>query len=202
MSAATSFPPGPRQSSLSQASRLGQDPYAFLQACAREFGEAFTIRLPGDRLVVFWGSEAVQEILRLRPEQIVSHKTNITINLGDTSLLFLDGEPHRRERKLLVPPLHGDRITVFGELIQQLTRTAAQGWRPGDTLDLAPEFERIALSVITRCIFGVIDEQRTAELEQLVRRWTAIAFSPPVFMAGLLFEGWRVRGFLERQTIA
>ena len=78
-----------------------------------------------------------------RPEQVVSHKTNITINLGDTSLLFLDGEPHRRERKLLVPPLHGERITVFGERIQGLTREAAQRWRSDESLDLAPEFEQI-----------------------------------------------------------
>jgi cytochrome P450 len=196
------FPPGPEQSSLSQATRLGKEPYAFLRECAREFGEVFTIRLPGDRIVVCSGTEAIQDILHLRPEQIVSHKTNITINLGDTSLLFLDGEPHRRERKLLVPPLHGDRITVFGELMQELTRTAVQRWRPGDTIDLAPEFEKLALSVITRCIFGVLDERRVAELEARVRDWTAGAMSPPVFMAGLLFEGWRVRGFLERQTLA
>src|SRR5688500_12576006 len=137
------FPPGPEQSSLSQATRLGKEPYAFLRECAREFGEVFTIRLPGDRIVVCSGAEAIQEILHLRPEQIISHKTNITINLDDTSLLFLDGERHRRERRLLVPPLHGDRITVFGELMQELTRTAAQRWRPGDTIDLAPEFEKL-----------------------------------------------------------
>lgn len=202
MRLASPFPPGPEQSSLIQAKRLGTDPYAFLSACAARFGETFTIRLPGGPIVVFSDPKAIQAILRLRPEQVVSDKTNIAINLGDSSLLFLDGEPHRHERKLLAAPLHGDRITVFGELIQALTRAAVERLRSGQTLDLAAEFGSIALSVVTRCIFGVIDHRRAAELEALVKRWAAVAFSRSVFMAGLVFEGWRVRSFLERQTQA
>src|SRR5690606_29227175 len=143
--------------------------------CAAQCDVRFTLGLPVAYIVVVLGPDAIRAILRLRPVQVVSHQTNIAINLGSTSLLFLVGEPHRRERKLLMPPLHGDRITVFGEHIQALTRAATQGLRPGQTLDLCAEFERIALSVITRCIFGLIDEQRAAELEALVQRWAAVA---------------------------
>ncbi len=43
------------------------------------------------------------------------------MSIGDYSILILEGDRHRRERKLLMPPFHGDRMRAYGQTICELT---------------------------------------------------------------------------------
>ena len=93
--------------------------------------------------------------------------------LGPNSVLTLDGAEHMRQRKLLLPPFHGERIQRYGELIRETTRREMETWPVGEEFSLRPHTQRITLAVIMRAVFGVHDEQRLARFEGLIDTFTA-----------------------------
>ena len=87
---------------------------------------------------------------------------------GPNSVLTLDDAPHMRQRKLLLPPFHGERIERYGELILEMTRAEMESWPVGEPFALRPHTQRITLAVIMRAVFGVHDEERLARFEGLI----------------------------------
>ena len=88
--------------------------------------------------------------------------------LGPNSVLTLDDAPHMQQRKLLLPPFHGERIQGYGELIREMTRREMETWPVGEPFALRPHTQRITLAVIMRAVFGVHDEERLARFEVLI----------------------------------
>ena len=93
--------------------------------------------------------------------------------LGPHSVLTLDEAPHMRQRKLLLPPFHGERIERYGELIREATRREMESWPVGEPFALRPHTQRITLAVILRAVFGVDDEERLVRFERLIERFAA-----------------------------
>ena len=54
--------------------------------------------------------------------------------VGDNSLLLLSGKQHLQRRKLLMPPLHGERLLAYGDLISKITRQITDEWQIGDRI--------------------------------------------------------------------
>jgi len=52
--------------------------------------------------------------------------------LGDGSMLVVFGEPHRRQRTLMQPAFHGDRMREYGNAMRAVTSSALTQLKPGD----------------------------------------------------------------------
>ena len=77
-----------------------------------------------------------------------------------------------RQRKLLLPPFHGERIRRYGELIREITLREMESWPVGEPFALRPHTQRITLAVIMRAVFGVHDEERLARFERLIETFS------------------------------
>jgi cytochrome P450 family 135 len=88
--------------------------------------------------------------------------------LGPHSVLTLDDEPHMQQRKLLLPPFHGERVRRYGELIREATRREMERWPVGEPFALRPHTQRITLSVILRAVFGIEDPARVDRATALI----------------------------------
>ena len=75
--------------------------------------------------------------------------------LGRHSLILLDRQPHRRERRLLTPPFHGERMRAYAQVIHESTQTTCAAWPLGQAMNLTPELQNISLDVILSAVFGV-----------------------------------------------
>jgi cytochrome P450 len=113
--------------------------------------------------------------------------------LGPNSLLVLDGEPHLRARRLLLPPFHGEAIAHHARLVEQITAAEIERWPTGEEFALWPRMRAITLKVILRAVIGVRDDQRRALLERLL----------PAFAHGGVFGAltetrlpWLTRGMI------
>jgi cytochrome P450 len=167
-----SFPPGPRSSAVGQAVRYARDPLGFLTAHQRRSGDIFTIRFPFfGRIVYVARPDLVKAVFTGSPADFHAGEANATVlepALGPNSVLTLDDEPHMRQRKLLLPPFHGERIQRYGELIVEMTRQEMESWPEGEPFAMRPHTQRITLAVIMRAVFGVHDEGRLARFEGLI----------------------------------
>ena len=143
------LPPGPSESPFVQAAQFGQAPYAFLERLGRRFGPIFTIRLPGDPPRIALSEPAlIRQVFALKPEQISAARAGFPVNFGERSLLLLDGEAHRRDRALIMPPLHGERLPGYARTMRDATVRALDALRPGEEVDLLPLLQGVTLEVM------------------------------------------------------
>lgn len=172
------LPPGP---SLARAVGFIRAPFAFLEACARRYGDCFTVRFPGVPPFVFTSDpEAIRAIFTGDPEQLRAGEANAPLGafMGPQSLLFLDGAAHLRERRLLLPPFHGERMQAYGRTIAAITDRAIDRWPLGKPFPLHPSMQAITFEVILSTVFGFEEETRRAALRALLTRLFAIFSSP------------------------
>jgi cytochrome P450 len=165
-------PPGSRAPSLLQAFRYARDPLGFLVRLQRRHGDVFTLSFPFfGRLVYVADPTLVKALFTGSPEQFHAGEANATVlepAVGPNSVLTLDDAPHMRQRKLLLPPFHGERIRSYGELIREVARKQMESWPVGESFALRPHTQRITLAVIMRAVFGVHNEERLGRFEALI----------------------------------
>lgn len=114
------LPDGPQTPAFLQLSQWIASPLELLETSAQRYGDTFTLRLGRIEPMVFLSSpQAIQEIFTAAPEQFEVGRGNDILRpfLGDQSLIMLDGNRHQRQRRLLIPPFHGDRMRAYGQLI-------------------------------------------------------------------------------------
>ncbi|MGN6216329.1 MAG: cytochrome P450 [Solirubrobacterales bacterium] len=168
----TTLPPGSRAPSFVQAVRYLRDPLGFLPRHHERYGDVFTVHFPFFGKIVYVASpELVKEVFTGSPAVFHAGEANATVlepALGPNSVLTLDDEPHLRQRKLLLPPFHGDRVRRYGELMLEVTRQEMASWPVGEPFPLRPSTQRITLSVILRAVFGIHDEARVDRASGLI----------------------------------
>jgi cytochrome P450 len=165
-------PPGSRAPSAIQALRYARDPLGFLIRLQRSYGDIFTLTFPFfGRLVYVADPALVKALFTGSPGQFHAGEANATVlepAVGPNSVLTLDDAPHMQQRKLLLPPFHGERVRGYGELIREVTRKQMETWPVGEPFALRPHTQRITLAVIMRAVFGVHDEERLVRFEALI----------------------------------
>jgi cytochrome P450 family 135 len=161
---------------LLQAVRYARDPLGFLIDLQRRYGDVFVVSFPYfGRIVYVTDPELVKAVFTGPPAQFHAGEANATVlepALGPNSVLTLDDEPHMRQRKLLLPPFHGERIHRYGELIREVTLAEMESWPVGEPFALRPHTQRITLSVIMQAVFGVHDEQRLVRFQGLIETFS------------------------------
>ncbi len=197
------LPPGPRAPSVVQAAQFGSDPYGFFERCAARYGPTFTMRLPGDPpRVVTSEPELVKRALGLTADELRSDRQGIHINLGRQSVLFADGERHRRQRLAIHPVLHGEALASYAARLGSIAEAAVARWPRGGRLLLLPELQKLTAEAFVATVFGAFDGDKRAELLGLVTRWLDATLSPPVYALSLLVTGNRVRQMLDAAVAA
>ena len=167
----SAFPPGSSAPPIWQALRMSRNPLGYAMAVHRRHGEPFTMESPGfGRSMVFSSPELVKPIVTGDPQVFHAGLANAPIKpvLGPWSLLALDRGPHMQQRKLLLPPFHGERLRAYAGLIAELAEREVASWPHGTPFRLHERMERLTLEVILEVVFGIADEARKDELRRLL----------------------------------
>jgi cytochrome P450 len=166
------LPPGPRSPAFLQGLRYMRDPLGFLSGFRERYGDVFTVSFPYFGKIVYVASpELVKEVFTGSPAVFHAGEANATVlepALGPNSVLTLDDEPHMQQRKLLLPPFHGERVRRYGDLIREMTLREMETWPVGEPFSLRPHAQRITLAVILRAVFGIEDEERVERATGLI----------------------------------
>jgi cytochrome P450 family 135 len=165
------LPPGPRGPALLQSLRLILSPIGFLEHCLGRYGDVFTLRFVGmGDLVYVADTEAVKDIFTGDAHVFHAGEANQVMEpvLGPRSLLLLDEDEHLRERRLLLPPFHGDRVRRYRELVAEIAAAETARWPRGREFPLRPRMQAITLEVILRAVFGIREAERLDRLRTLI----------------------------------
>lgn len=184
---ARSLPPGPRSPAAWQLWRWVRACFPYLEACRARYGDPFTLRWPRMGAVVFVGCpEGVQAVYGAPSATLSTGPAYDYFKpiLGEHSLLVLEGAEHRRERRLMTPAFHGDRMVAWADRIADAVRGGTRGWRAGKTVVARDTMANVSLEVILRVVFGdgLADPHQAVEI---VRDYTR-RVSGPLFFVPLL----------------
>jgi len=174
------LPPGPREPRLVQALRYAIGPYAAMERATRLFGECYTVQSFGPPMVVFSDPEAAKQIFGDDAGALRAGQANAEVLgpiLGANSILLLDGERHFRERRLMGPPLHGERMHVYGRLMQEIADRVIDAWPTGRSFPIHHEMQTITLDIILRAVFGLEEASTFDRVRAPIVRFLRLADS-------------------------
>ena len=179
-----------------------------MRACAEAYGNAFTIQLIGaPPLVLFSQPAAVKEIFTGDPEILRAGRGNELLRpvFGPNSVLLLDGERHRRERKLLMPPLHGERMRLYGGIMREIVDRSIDDWPVEHVFPIHKQMQQITLDIILRTVFGVDEGDMLSRLRVLLVEFLRLVGSSPLLLIRRLqvnlgpLTAWKRIGELGRE---
>lgn len=176
LSETTELPPGPGSPRWWQLARFAHEPLEMFDECAARWGDAFTLDIAGHgRFVMLSNPETVRGVFRGDPGLLHSGESNeiFSATVGRNSVLVLDGDPHKRQRRVLVPPLKGERMRYFFAAMRTETIEATHSWPLKTPFPALPEMRKITLRVILRAGLGLPAGTELNDLERRVERLVA-----------------------------
>lgn len=184
----TELPPGPKDAPLIQVLRWIFDPVRYMEQNAALHGDTFTARFP-DRTIVFTRDTAlVKDVFSGDPDALWAGVGNAILKpvVGERSLLLADGPRHRRSRKLMMPPFHGERMKAYGETMRWAAQRRAETWSAGGRVRVLDEAQAISLDVIMEAVLGLEAGPEAAALRGRLHRLMAMTASPTRMLVSLM----------------
>jgi cytochrome P450 len=180
------LPPAQPLPAVLQTIRFGVRPLAFNFNAQRELGEVFRVNLLSreDHIVVTSHPDHVKALFTAKPSEAPSLTGESPLRpiLGPNSVLTTVGETHMRQRKMLLPPFHGDAVKRYVDVIAEVAEREVDRWRPDEPFALAPRMQAITLDVIMAGIFGIEGrpDPHTPEgrLRDAIKRLTRLSTKP------------------------
>jgi len=171
------FPPGERWFSVRRTRGFTTDPLGLLLDAYERFGPVFTMRVFHSNNVFMIGPAANHYMTVSHAENFswrLGHMGDLAVLLGD-GLLTIDGEFHRRSRRIMLPAFHHQAIArALGTMWGEITR-ALEGWRSGGRIDVYRWTRRLALRIAMRALFGLDPDRAGTDMardfEQALGFW-------------------------------
>ena len=196
------LPPGPPGLiQVNSAHWLQHDALAFLQSLARDYGDVVRFRFYLYPIYFINHPDAIKRVLqdyqRNYNKDVIDYR--LLRRLGGNGLIVNDGASWLRQRRLMQPAFHRQRIKAFGTLMTTATRAMLDGWerpaRDGEVLDMAEEMMQLTLRIVAEALFST---DITAEIEHfgqafrlLNAAFIQLFYQPWRFLPGLPSSPWR-----------
>jgi cytochrome P450 len=183
------LPPGPASPAALQTYEWIARPTALLRRAQARYGEPFTIRtLWADApMVLVSDPEDVRRVFTAEPGVLRGGESSSILEpfAGPSSILLLDGAEHLRQRRLMLPPFHGERVQAYRRVVAELAEREVASWPPGVAFAALGRMQALTLDVIMRAVFGAREEPA---LREVLRRALDMAGSLPRLVAMSLVQ--------------
>lgn len=142
----------------------------FLERARRRYGSVFSVRfLAFPTLVSVSDIGLIKQVFTEKPTVLHAGGDQNPLGpvLGEHSLLVLDEDRHLAQRKLLLTPFHGRRMTAYEDLIADIAAEEIDRWPRGALHRTDASFRDITLRAILRAVFGAQGDE-VARLERVL----------------------------------
>ena len=190
------LPPGPPLPRPVQTAIWSRQARRMLFSCQDRYGDVFRLKIAYEGTwVMLADPDAVKQVFTGDPRVFHAGEGNQILApvLGRNSLLVLDEKPHMSQRRLLLPPFHGERMQAYGETMAEIAAAEIATWPTGTPYELRPRMQAITLDIILRTVFGVGEGERMSELRDALRDFLDLTTNPRLLLPLLLVGPERVR---------
>ncbi len=178
------YPPGPRNLfPLQQLPAFQKDTIAYMIDVRRRYGSFAHLRIGRDHLFFLSEPEAIKQVLVTDQRHFVkSRGVQMLKPLLGEGLLTAEGESHLRQRRLVQPAFHRQRIEGYGQSMAEYSRLLAARWQPGQTVDVSHEMMQLTLAIVSKTLFDAnVDDEAdeigaalTESMQAFIRRMSLL----------------------------
>lgn len=176
------------------------NPTGYMRTNYQRFGDIFEAsvawNIPGS-LILVNDPKDIQYILThdTGKELTSPGELNILFEplLGRQNVIMLSGKQHRNRRQLVMPPLHGEHLQAYGQIIQHITQDVLAEWKTAEEIDVRSAMQKITMRVILRVVFGLHESPRYVLLERLLSLRLDMTSTPLASI--ILFFPWLQKDF-------
>lgn len=178
----TSYPPGPSYAErFRNPGLLRLSTHEFLQRNAQRYGDLVHYKAFGRHVFQFNHPDMVQEVLirdaAMQHRGIVMQRAKYVLGEG----LLTSEEPlHMRQRRLVQPAFHRQRISAYGEIMLSFAREMAARWQNGQTFDIHRSMLQLTLRITGKCLFDTDVESEVQTISDSVTAF--MGFLPLAFL--------------------
>jgi cytochrome P450 len=190
------LPPGPRMPRVLQTAIWSRQAQWMLEQSRARFGDMFTLKIAYEGTwVMVSDPEIVKQVFTGDPRVFHAGEGNAILRpiLGDNSVLVLDEKPHIGQRRLLLPPFHGERMQGYGETMASIAAREIESWPTGTPYKLRPRMQAITLEIILETVFGVHGKERMDPLRAALRDFLDLTTNPRLLLPVILVGPERIR---------
>jgi cytochrome P450 len=169
-----------------------------LSESRKRFGDTFTLHIAYEGTwVIVSDPEDVKKVFTGDPDLLHAGEANRILLpiVGDHSVLLLDGDRHKEQRKLMLPPFHGERMKRYGELMSDIAVREIESWPHGVPHRIRPRMQAVTLEIILRAVFGMQVGRRLEELRTQLRELLDLVTDPKNAIFPILMGPDRIRKF-------
>ena len=160
------LPPGPKgRLIVGMFPEFRRDPPLFLLNVARQHGDIAYFKLGQQHFYLLNRPEYVQDVLVTHNSKFQKSRImqRAKVLLGE-GLLTSEGQFHLRQRRLVQPAFHRQRIAGYAATMVECAERTAARWNPGETRDISEEMMRLTVDIVARTLFGAEVEQDANEI--------------------------------------
>jgi cytochrome P450 len=147
--------PGPKGGFFSgSGAEFRRDQLGFYASCARDYGDFVQTRMGPYRILLVYHPDVIEELLVARSRDFVKSPGVRLLRplLGD-GLLLSEGETWLRQRRLIQPAFHRQRVAAYGEVMSAFAERHVAGWTAGDTVDVHAEMMALTQAIVAKTLF-------------------------------------------------
>lgn len=182
------LPPGPRgHFLLGSLPEFARDVLGFHLRARRQFGEVVRVRVAGRTIYLINSPELINEVLVTQQRNFIKHSffwRHVTAIFGK-GLVTNEGESWLRQRRLMAPSFHRERIASYAETMVHHTQVMLETWRAGDVRDVHQDMMALTLRIVAEVLFNADIERDIAAVNdsfEAVAKEIAARFRRPVFI--------------------
>lgn len=159
---------GPRSIlALSPLMAMRRNPLLYMEELHREFGDLIHYRTLGREVFMLFHPDMTQDMLVMRSRNHhqgrVMQRSRKVLGNG---LLTSEDAFHLRQRRLIHPAFHRQRVFGYGRAMVDYAERHQQTWHSGDVLDVHQEMMRLTLAIVGKTLFDTDVERDSRDIGQ------------------------------------
>lgn len=160
------LPPGPSGLKLYLSlSRAPRDWLGFLAGLAKDHGDISFFRILNVPVCFISRPEHIESVLVSDFRHYFKSKDYVPLKavIGD-GLITSEGEFWRRQRQLVQPAFHSERIAAYGKIMVGYAEKMIAAWRDGETRDVHHDMMKLTLDIVTKTLFNADVASEAADI--------------------------------------
>jgi cytochrome P450 len=179
------LPPGPQGGWLLGSLReFRHNMLDFYTHTAKTYGDIVPYRLGFHRMCMLNHPEYTEKVLITDAKHYAkrTYVLNLLVPVLGNGLLTSEGDFWLRQRRLIQPAFHKQRLTAFAAVMVDYTLRMLEHWQDGASLDLHAEMEQLALEIVGKTLFDADVANDAKEvgaalaviMDQFISRWESV----------------------------
>src|SRR4030095_13636719 len=163
--------PGPKGGYFSgSVTHFRRDQLGFYDACAREYGDVVDTRMGPYRILLIYHPDAIEAIFVARNRDFVKSPGVRLLRplLGD-GLFLSEGDTWLRQRRLLQPVFHRQRVAGYGDVMAAFAGRHVAGWKDGGVFEVHGEMMALTQAIVGKTLFDADVSGDAHEVGQAAR---------------------------------